>query len=452
MWSRISKGLFGGNDALDHPDVSPELWAEVDKLPSPIYDDHLYIASCRAIGHANRFCDPVLLFQPDCRRFCSKGLHCELYLEEQGEKSAAHRAHFLHVGKDVYRLAVDRDLESRSPATLVVNAPKVKAELPFIPYCWSVQAEHLAAGEVPLPRSIAPGRSVVIYVHGFRQHYNKVCSLAQIVQSQLRKHGVARKDGRHTPVVIGFLWPCGKRRRKYVVARKNAEDAAPRLRCLLTCLAHLGCPTTVVAHSLGARVALTALKAEPASIQPDSPMVAMGSGRLLVGNLFLLGAAVAKDALSQGGEFDRYLLRTEQVTVFHSPHDDVLGNVFGLGEALHDLWEMNLGGSGGGGSLGADGVAEPVPSRCTCIDVASSVDKHNATAWLCSSQVMEPIAAAVSASQTTEVDSDASPSTREDKESGDSQPPQHLESFLADLAEELSDSDNSVGEEELEEL
>ena len=276
-------------------------------------------------------------------------------------------------------------------------------------------------------------------------------------------------------LVCPFLWPCHKRAPAYARARADAERAAPRLARALRALRRGGATrVVVVAHSLGCRVALRALRsaegesstpplplptvvarggalpppppsapetASSSSLPPPVPPVAPPSATAAAqcDHLFLLGGAVASDALAPGGEFDRRGVRATHVCVMHSRHDEVLQRYFGLGEAL-------AGGLGAPRAMGLVGLTTPsvptssgassstppppasdggvasvaprqavelissprgeaatatatvgdnddgaTPRTTECVDVSRSVPCHNPNLWLLADEVVRPI-------------------------------------------------------------
>ena len=78
----------------------------------------------------------------------------------------------------------------------------------------------------------------------------------------------------------------------------------------------------VIAHSLGARVAVNAL------LQAFEQR----STQSLVKALVLEGAALAAGALHEDGEFPSSQLSTDSVLVLYSRHDSTLRDHFPLGE------------------------------------------------------------------------------------------------------------------------
>ena len=145
----------------------------------------------------------------------------------------------------------------------------------------------------PLPGDLQ-GRPLVLFVHGFRSSRRRVvkaCWALRRLTEQI--------SGRIA--VLSFLWPSHRSHKSYGKARRDASEAAGFLARLLRRLKQHGCSVHLVAHSLGCRVALKALR------------------EAQVAYLALLGAAVSDDCLSVKGEFVESRLAAAQLDVFFSP-------------------------------------------------------------------------------------------------------------------------------------
>lgn len=143
-----------------------------------------------------------------------------------------------------------------------------------------------------------------------------------------------------------YLWPGGSHPADFFHAVDRANTAGYRLRDVLT-MSHTH--ETVVTHSLGARVVLTALK---------------HSG-MAVKTLILLGAAVDSDAFSPTGEFYNALNECEKIHILSSSNDPVLKVFFPLGD-IH----------GNHRALGYCGPACSLPGNVSIHDVSVVVHAH----------------------------------------------------------------------------
>ena len=296
-------------------------------IPAPQYSPHLWVVSCRKVSSCKSFNSESLCFQPDTRLFCNDGMCCKLLNNPDSE----HGRLFIHTTPGVIQ-----KMAEAAPATVVINRPSLSVKLPHVPRAWALRATTDAAvsesassaSAVDIPEELA-GRRVVVWVHGFRQRYFRVISVASHLAHQLGCQGgdgEGDEDGgtASRTVVLAFLWPSHCNKAAYGLARADAMRAAPRLTATLSALRAAGCCVTVIAHSMGCRVALTALTAEDTSTTaPSQPSTAASGAKVsvptgeagcapgaeLCSHLFLLAAAVEANSLSVGGEFALERLR-----------------------------------------------------------------------------------------------------------------------------------------------
>lgn len=145
--------------------------------------------------------------------------------------------------------------------------------------------------------------------------------------------------------MTGYLWPGGEIAIDYPLAVCRATEAGWRLRDMLN--GQLGISNLdVQTHSLGARVALEALRYTGISIR----------------HLILSAPAVNRDVLDDGGEFDSVLKNCASVNVFCSRNDPVLARDYPLG-------------SFGGQALGMSGPVVIRP-RVRVFDCSEVVTEH----------------------------------------------------------------------------
>lgn len=81
--------------------------------------------------------------------------------------------------------------------------------------------------------------------------------------------GVTSGEDEDAPIIMGFVWPCHNKTTAYRKARDKADRAGAVLRPLLQALSARGNNTLIVAHSMGSRVALTALMETEPAPAPD---------------------------------------------------------------------------------------------------------------------------------------------------------------------------------------
>eukprot|EP00435_Cladocopium_sp_Y103_P067601 s1080_g30.t1 len=376
----------------------PSVEDEVAGLQPPKFDDEIWMANCCKVNSMSRFAAEFCLYQPDCRLFCDKGMDCKYLRRGQSQTGEAvvHLDTFCHVAHDVLCAAAAADMNAR--ATEVVNLPNLRHQpwvlLPYVSKCWVMpnyaEDPHDLGTDLSSFPDALKGAQVVVLVHGFRFNSLRL----------LRTSWVLRQLTRSLPqriVVLAFMWPSHRHRKSYAKARTDATEAAEYFATLLLLLGKLRCTVSVVAHSLGCRVALTALTAFTA-LKPG----ASGAGtdvppqleHVQVQYLALLGAAVPRDALEPGGEFPRDRLLARNVDIFYTHKDSILSSYFKLGEGIHSLSFISdaLGlvgpetdashGTGSTGSMGSTAA----------FDVAEEVSSHSAEQYLLASTFTKRLA------------------------------------------------------------
>lgn len=146
----------------------------------------------------------------------------------------------------------------------------------------------------------------------------------------------------------GYLWPGGVIAIDFPLAVIRAKDAGARLRDVLNGTVTAK-PIDVQTHSLGARVALEALK--------------YGAG-IQIRHLILSAPAVDDDSLNVGGEFAGALDNCVSINVFYSRRDPVLAKDYPLGTLFREQ------------ALGLNGPKIP-RARLRAFDCSAVVDSHS---------------------------------------------------------------------------
>jgi pimeloyl-ACP methyl ester carboxylesterase len=189
-----------------------------------------------------------------------------------------------------------------------------------------------------------------IFIHG----YNR--TEAQVAQDYIPFSAALNQD------CIAYSWPGGCHPLDFPAAVVRADLAGYRLRDVFSMRSLRASSENLITHSLGARVALAALR----------------DGLFRVKKLILMGAAVDWIAFNQGAEFERVPACCDSIHVLYSNHDDVLKLAFPLGDF-----------GGDHRALGLDGPCEPLenPENVVLHNVSSFIDKHSA--YLSSSQCFE---------------------------------------------------------------
>jgi pimeloyl-ACP methyl ester carboxylesterase len=189
-----------------------------------------------------------------------------------------------------------------------------------------------------------------IFVHGYN------CTEDQVAKEYTPFAAALKQD------CIGYSWPGGCHPLDFPAAVGRADLAGYRLRDVFSMRYLRQSNENVITHSLGARVALTALK----------------GGLLRVKNLVLMGAAVDWNVFNKGAEFEGVPACCESIHVLYSNHDDVLKLAFPLGDF-----------GGDHRALGLDGPREPleIPENVVLHDTSSFIDNH--AGYLTNSQCFE---------------------------------------------------------------
>lgn len=160
------------------------------------------------------------------------------------------------------------------------------------------------------------GKKLLLLIHGYNNKESAIRSSYNKIETMMTTHGLL---GPGTPydMIVGYAWPGGDLALSYAFAKKRAEKAAPRVQTMLLSIASNASALDVNTHSLGARVALQALKGVP--------------GKPIRG-LYLLAPAVDDESIENGEKFYSSTQACQKDYVFHSKFDPVLRDWFVLGD------------------------------------------------------------------------------------------------------------------------
>lgn len=173
----------------------------------------------------------------------------------------------------------------------------------------------------------AAGQRVCVVIHGYNNSLPAILDAYADLQVRMETSGVIGPHGYGR--VMGFAWP-GWTGPGYFAARSTANRAGLHLRSLLESLAAVALAVDVEAHSLGARVALAALR------RKNGPRL---------GNVLLTAAAVDHSILEPGRQFHTALDSCERCFIYHSRRDNVLRRSYPVGD-LADGIQKALGCAG----------------------------------------------------------------------------------------------------------
>ncbi len=188
----------------------------------------------------------------------------------------------------------------------------------------------------------AKNRHVAILVHGFNNELPAVLDAYWEIVKRLDNAGLAGAQG--YGLILGFTWPGFSTAAGYFAARSTAKRSAPFLRELINRLRPVALTVDVQTHSLGARVALTALR------QPR---------QTFIDNLLLSAPAVDHEILEPQQDFHSSLESCNRCFVFHSKHDGVLKRAYRLGDIA----------DGAGPALGLRGPRSKAATLAHCPNV-----------------------------------------------------------------------------------
>lgn len=196
-----------------------------------------------------------------------------------------------------------------------------------------------------------------ILIHGYNRTED------QVVQEYIPFSTALKQD------CIAYSWPGGSHPLDFPAAVGRARLAGHRLRDMLSMRQLRASSENLVTHSLGARVALTALN----------------GGTFRVGKLVLMGAAVDWNVFDPGGEFENIPAGCESVHVLYSSRDEVLKLAFPIGDIGGDCR-----------ALGLDGTNDPLATAKNVVlhNVSSFIDGHGA--YLTSPECAEVVRAILS--------------------------------------------------------
>lgn len=187
-------------------------------------------------------------------------------------------------------------------------------------YARGAATEEPASLEPADLQAAAKNKHVCLVVHGFNNTLPAVLEAYGELRENMQAHGVAGPRG--YGLVVGFAWPGWIGAPGFFPARRSAHRAAPFLLQLVNLLRPVALSIDIQTHSLGARVALRALR-DPRSVFVD--------------NLILTAPAVDWDRLEPRRPFHSALDACNRCFVYHSRTDGVLKKAFPVGDVADGL-------------------------------------------------------------------------------------------------------------------
>jgi len=161
-------------------------------------------------------------------------------------------------------------------------------------------------------------QKILLLVHGYNNDQEEVLDAYDIIKMNVLNH--INKE--YYDDIIGYSWPGGDHGVEYFSAKSRANGVARRFRSFLIDMKANLCTIDVIAHSMGNRVTLKALK--------DAP-------EHLLRNVFTMAAAVNNESLEPKEEFYPSTEKCERIFVYHSKNDSVLEKAYRIAEISRAL-------------------------------------------------------------------------------------------------------------------
>jgi pimeloyl-ACP methyl ester carboxylesterase len=155
------------------------------------------------------------------------------------------------------------------------------------------------------------GKKICLLVHGYNNEHEEVRDAYEIIEKNLNGVLPGVYDA-----VIGYSWPGGDSAFEWWSAKRRSNAVGRRFRLLLEQLSSRA-SIDIISHSLGARVALKALK------EASLP---------LIRHYYCMAAAVDNESLETDQEFNLSLNAVERLFVLHSIRDEVLASAYSTAE------------------------------------------------------------------------------------------------------------------------
>ena len=176
-------------------------------------------------------------------------------------------------------------------------------------------------------------KRVVVLVHGYNNEERDVVASYRAIDERMRLLGFLGGSAAAYDLLVGFAWPGGAAGVSFPFARMRAGDSALRFATTLSALRAAGATVDLNTHSLGAQVALEALRTG-----------APGTVRFA----WNFASAVDNESVEQGERYFASTQTCERFYVFHSRQDLILRLWYRVG----DFFEFDT-------ALGFSGPEDP---------------------------------------------------------------------------------------------
>lgn len=151
-------------------------------------------------------------------------------------------------------------------------------------------------------------RVVLVLVHGYNNEIDDVMRAYRIVADH-----VQLRLADHYDAVLAYTWPGGDAATDWIAAKRRAGIAGVRLAGELATIGGAAAAIDVMSHSLGGRVALSALGQMP---------------RGVVRYQYLLASAIDNECLEPSQKYHAAVGRLEATLVMHSRRDGTLRFIY----------------------------------------------------------------------------------------------------------------------------
>jgi len=157
-------------------------------------------------------------------------------------------------------------------------------------------------------------KKVLVVIHGYNNTFPDAITSVDEVNTYLKK---IQSDDHEVfyDLMIGYIWPAYDVFIEYGLAVEHADELKNRVFEHFRMLKNSGAHVDVIAHSLGNRLVLEALKQED-------------HGDIMIDNFFSMAPAVNVDSIEKNHSFYSSTQRIKNMFVLHSSKDDVLKFVF----------------------------------------------------------------------------------------------------------------------------
>ena len=152
-----------------------------------------------------------------------------------------------------------------------------------------------------------PQKRVLLIVHGYNNDDFKAKMAYRMINQNMRMYMKHSTDYE----MVGVMWPGGDTAIDYLRAHSHAKHLAKRMCFHLQemYMASGNMKIDIMCHSMGCFLVMEALKT---------------INKNIVGNVFLLAAAIDHTSIQKGEEYYDCVEKTEKTFVLFSPNDDVL--------------------------------------------------------------------------------------------------------------------------------